>query len=97
MAQVIYSRRAFADLDRLTEFLLKEAPLSAVTAIDTIMDGIQILERHPLIGRRCEQDLRELVIAYGQRGYVALYSYEPRADVVLILALRHQREAGFQD
>jgi len=98
VAQVVYSRRAFQDLDRLTDFLMKEAPpLSAVAAIDTLMDGIQILERHPLVGRRCEQGLRELVVAYGQRGYVALYSYEPRADVALILAIRHQREAGFQD
>lgn len=46
---------------------------------------------------RCEQSLRALVIAYGQRGYVALYSYEPRADVALILAIRHQSEADFQD
>jgi plasmid stabilization system protein ParE len=76
---------------------MKEAPQSAVAAIDTLIDGIQILERHPLVGPRCEQDLRELVIAYGQRGYVALYSYEPRADVALILGIRHQREAGVQD
>ena len=97
MAQVVHSRRAFQDLDRLTAFVMKEAPLSAVAAIDTLIDGIQILERHPMVGRRCEQGLRELVIAYGQRGYVALYSYEQRADVALILAIRHQREAGFQD
>jgi hypothetical protein len=26
---------------------------------------------------------------------VALYSYEQREDVVLVLAIRHQREAGY--
>jgi plasmid stabilization system protein ParE len=97
VARVVYSQRAFQDLDRLTAFLVKETPLSAVAAIDTLTDGIRILERHPLVGRRCEQGLRELVIAYGQRGQVALYSYEPRVDVALILAIRHQGEAGFQD
>ena len=35
------------------------------------------------------------MISYGKSGYVALYSYEQRQDVVLVLALRHQREVGF--
>ena len=94
MAQVVYSRQAFADLDRLADFLFKEAPRAAVEAIDVIRDGVEILGRHPLIGRACEESLRELLISYGKSGYVALYSYEQRDDVVLILAVRHQREAG---
>jgi addiction module RelE/StbE family toxin len=95
VAQVVYSRRAFADLERLADFLRGEATDAAVAAIDVIIDGVEILERHPLVGRPCEAGLRELVISYGQRGYVALYSYEPREDVALILTIRHQREAGF--
>jgi len=39
--------------------------------------------------------LRELLISYGKSGYVALYSYEQREDVVLVLAIRHHREAGY--
>ena len=95
MAQVVYSRRAFADLERLADFLIKEAPQAAVTAIDVIRDGIEILERHPFVGRPCEESFRELLISYGKSGYVALYSYEPRQDVELVLAIRHQREAGY--
>jgi plasmid stabilization system protein ParE len=95
VAKVIYSRRAFSDLDRLADSLFKEAPRAAVTAIDVIRDGVGILERHPLIGRSCEEGLRELVVSYGKSGYVALYSYEQREDVVLILAIRHQREADY--
>ncbi len=95
MAQVIYSRQAFADLERLVYLLFKEAPRVAVAAIDVIRDGVEILERHPLVGRACEQGLRELLISYGKSGYVALYSDEQREDVVLILAIRHQREAGY--
>jgi hypothetical protein len=41
--------------------------------------------------------LRELVISYGKSGYIALYSYESSDDVALILAIRHQREAGFEE
>ncbi|SCM75730.1 Plasmid stabilisation system family protein (fragment) [uncultured Pleomorphomonas sp.] len=40
-------------------------------------------------------DLRELVIAFGESGYVVLYRHEPADDAVYILAFRHQREAGY--
>ena len=95
MAEVVYSRHAFADLERLTDFLIKDAPQAAVKAIEVIRDGIEILERHPFVGRPCEEGLRELLISYGKSGYVALYSYEQRHDVMLVLAIRHQREAGY--
>ena len=95
MAEVVYARHAFADLERLADFLIKDAPQAAVTAIDVIRDGIDILERHPFVGRPCEEGLRELLISYGKSGYVALYSYEQSQDVVLVFAIRHQREAGY--
>ena len=95
MAEVIYTRHAFTDLGRLADFLVKDAPKSAVAALDVIRDGIEILERHPLVGRPCEAGLRELLISYGNNGYVALYSHEQGPDVVLVLALRHHREAGY--
>ena len=47
------------------------------------------------MGRSVEQGLRELVISQGKSGYVALYSYEREEDVVLLLAIRHQKEAGY--
>jgi addiction module RelE/StbE family toxin len=97
VAEVVYSRHAFADLERLADFLSKNAPMAAVAAIEVIRDGVDILERHPLVGRPCEEGLRELLISYGKGGYVALYSYEQRQDVVLVLAIRHQREVGFSE
>ncbi|MBB5274336.1 hypothetical protein HNR26_000374 [Rhizobium rosettiformans] len=39
--------------------------------------------------------MRELVIPFGETGYVALYRYDEEADLVYILAFRHQREAGY--
>jgi plasmid stabilization system protein ParE len=95
VAEVVYSRHAFTDLERLAEFLVKEAPTAAVAAFDVIRDGIDILGRHPLVGGPCEAGLRELLISYGKSGYVALYSYEQREDVALVLTIRHQREAGY--
>jgi hypothetical protein len=39
--------------------------------------------------------MRELVISRGKTGHVALYDYDPDGDVVVIVALRAQREAGY--
>jgi plasmid stabilization system protein ParE len=97
MAEVVYPRQPFADLERLANFLAKDALKAAMAAIEVIRDGIEILERHPFVGRPCEEGLRELVLSYGKSGYVALYSYEQLQDVVLVLAIRHQREAGYSE
>ena len=95
MAQVVLAEGARADLDRLFDFLATEDPRAARDAIADIFDAFGVLERHPLIGRPLEDGLRALVISRGKSGYVALYDYYESADTVLILALRHQREAGF--
>jgi plasmid stabilization system protein ParE len=56
-----------------------------------------VIQRHPLIGRAVECGLRELVISRGRSGYIALYGVEPIEDVILVLAIRHQRDVGFND
>jgi plasmid stabilization system protein ParE len=97
MAEVVYARRALADLERLFEFLAATDPDAAAVSVETIQDAIGILERHPLIGRLVEHDLRELVISRGGTGYLALYDFVEAIDTVLILALRSQREMGYAD
>ena len=94
MAQLIYSLRALSDFERLTDFLLEADPSAAPATIGLITEAVQVLANHPEIGRPAESGLRELVISRGHSGYVALYSYEMAHDTVLILAVRHQREAG---
>jgi len=62
-----------------------------------IREAVQILANHPLIGRRVETDYRELVISKGKSGYVALYRWFEETDTILILAIKHQLEAGYAD
>lgn len=95
MARLIYAPRALADLDRLTEFLVAADPASATETVDLIIEAVQVLGNHPLIGRLVEHDLRELVVSRGHSGYLAIYTYEEEKDVVFVLAIRHQREAGY--
>jgi len=96
LARLIYAARALADLDRLTDFLVEADPAAALETVGLIIEAVQVLENHPLIGRAAEQELKELVISRGQSGYLALYSHEVEQDVVLVLAVRHQREAGYE-
>lgn len=97
MARLIYSEQAFADLGRLSDFLAESDPLAAAETLDLITEAVILLRRHPLVGRPVENELRELVISRGRTGYVALYSFEEDQDAILILAIRHQREAGHWD
>lgn len=94
MARLIYAQRALSDLERLTDFLLDTEPAMALETVELIAEAVQILEHHPLIGRPAEQGMRELVISRGRTGYLALYSHDETHDMVLIFAIRHQREAG---
>ena len=95
MAAIFYSARALADLDRLFDFLVAVEPAAAVDAAEVIVDAVQVLKRHPHIGRPVRGRLRELVISLGRTGYVALYRASPRRDRIEVLAIRHQREAGY--
>ena len=97
MAQIIYAERAFADLDRLVDFLLKAEAPQATSIASLIVEAVEILANHPLIGRGVEEGLRELVISHGRSAYIAPYSYESAHDTVLVLAIRHSREAGYTD
>jgi plasmid stabilization system protein ParE len=97
VAQVIYSDEAFSDVERIVEFQLETSPEAAAQALESIRSAVGILEAHPLIGRREDEHLRELVISRGATGYLALYRFDPAFDVVRILRVRHQREAGYRD
>jgi len=94
MTVLLITKRAERDLDRLIEFLLDAAPEAAIHTTELVIDGLNTLKRHPRIGRMRDDGLHELVISRGKSGYIALYRYSEIRDVVSVLAIRHQREAG---
>lgn len=95
MAAISYAPRASLDLIRLIDFLAESDPSAAAETADLIASAVEALQRHPLIGRPVESGCCELVISRGRSGYVALYRYDEARDDVLVLAIRHQREAGY--
>ncbi len=84
-------------MERCRRFLAAKAPDVARRAGQAIERQFSLLGTAPDIGRPFPEmpELRELVIAFGDSGYVAMYRHEPAADVVYVLAFRHQKKAGY--
>jgi plasmid stabilization system protein ParE len=95
VARVVYAGRSLDHIERAFDFLREHNPGAALSAVSAIQTAVDSLAAHPLIGRRLEGELRELIISYGHTGYVALYRFVVSRDEVRILAIRHQREVGF--
>lgn len=87
---------AWSDLTRITDHLAAHEVADVGSRIAEILDALQILASHPYIGRRIGPDLRELVIGRGARGYVALYAFDEDRDVIVVIAVRAQKEAGYR-
>ena len=95
MAAISYAPRALSDLQRLTDFLRASDPPAAAQTAELIISAVEALQSHPLLGRPVESDFRELVLSRGRSGYLALYRYDEARDRLLVLTIRHQREAGY--
>nr|WP_026332848.1 type II toxin-antitoxin system RelE/ParE family toxin [Thioalkalivibrio sp. ALE20] len=97
MPRVIVTAGAAEVLERCRRALATKAPDAARRAGQVIERQFLLLETAPDIGRPDPEipELRELVIAFGDSGFVALYRHEPADDAVYVLAFRHQKEAGY--
>lgn len=97
LPRVIVTEGAGRGLEHCRQFLSPKNPIAARRAAQTIERQLARLETKPNTGRPLPDlpELRELVIAFGDSGYVALYRYEPTDDAVYVLAYRHQKEAGY--
>ena len=84
-------------LERCRRFLADKSPQAAKRAGHAIAQRLANLEEDPDIGRPFPElpELRELVIEFGDSGYVVLYRYDPDMGSVYVLAFRHQKEAGY--
>jgi plasmid stabilization system protein ParE len=96
MPQLIWTPEALRDVQRCYRFLATKNPQAATRAIQTIREGMQTVAAHPAVGRPVEKmdpEFREWLIGFSDSGYVVLYRLVGSQAVVL--AVRHQREAGY--
>lgn len=97
MPQLIWSPEALADVQRLYRFLAEKNPDAARREASAIREGMQILADHRGVGRPVDDmdpEFQEWPISFGASGYVALYRLQQ--DVALVVAVRHQKEVGYQ-
>lgn len=95
MARVEVSARALQDLERLFEYIAVGDPVRARQQMLSVKRAMELLADHPHLGRLVEDGLGELILSRGRDGYAALYRWFPVVEVVMILAVKHQREVGY--
>jgi len=97
LPRLIWSPEALSDVQRLYRFLAEKNPDAARRAANAIRAGMQIIADHPDAGRPVDDmdpEFQEWPISFGASGYVALYRLQQ--DVALVVAVRHQKEVGYQ-
>lgn len=97
MPQIIVTEGAAKGMERCRSFLAEKNPNAAKKAAQAISYHFSILKTEPETGRSIDEipDLRELIIPFGNSGYIALYRFDEKSGLVYVLAFRHQKEAGY--
>jgi plasmid stabilization system protein ParE len=96
MPRLIWSPPTLQDVKRLYRFLAGKNLDAAKRAVKAIRKGVKVISSQPGIGRPVndmEPEYREWLIDFGNSGYVVLYRCGVKNTV--ILAVRHQKEAGY--
>jgi plasmid stabilization system protein ParE len=98
MARIVVAPEVQSDFDRIFDFLSVHNVEGAAKHIDDIVRALDILQTSPQIGRPVggAGAMRELVISHGAHGYLALYRYVAELDIVLVAAVRSQRELRYR-
>ena len=94
MARIELAAEVAEDFDRILDYLATYQIENPGQHIGDIINALDVLEQNPLIGRPAANGKRELVIGRRTSSYLALYRYVPEMDMVFVLAIRSQREAG---
>ncbi|GAA0691383.1 type II toxin-antitoxin system RelE/ParE family toxin [Dyella marensis] len=94
--RVRFTEEARDDLLRCFDILLSRDRHAAGRALAAVAKATELLKDFPYACRKADESdpfLRELLIGFGDAGYVALF--EIRGSEVHVLAVRHQREDDY--
>lgn len=96
MPRLKWSENAQRGVQKAYRFLAEYDTDAAKAAAKAIKKQAAILKKHPEAGRPTDDldpEHRELIISFGASGYVLVY--EVIDEYVLILAVKHQKDAGY--
>ena len=96
---VRFTKEAEVDLLRLIDFLIVQDLSAARKAQAAIIEAVKFLTIFPFSCRKAEGStgnsfVRELLIPFGNAGYVALFEIDD-AKTVTVLTVRYQREDDY--
>ena len=94
MARIELAPEVGEDLERILSHLAEHESDQGAQRIEAIIAALDVLASNPEMGRCVRGEFRELVIGRERKGYLALYQYLSEADLVLVLAIRAQRESA---
>lgn len=88
---------AVDDISRLRRFLIDKNPRAAQRAVGAIRERLLAVMQTPQAGRPVPNldPFREILIPFGDGGYLARYRYDISTETIYVVAIRHQREAGY--
>ncbi len=97
MPRLIITEGAALGLERCRHFLSEKNQLASKRVALTINRQFTMLASNPHIGRPLDSypDFRELIIGFGDSGFVALYRVDEINNTVYVLAFRHQKEVSY--
>ena len=93
---LLWTPNALQGVRKAYRFLAEKDQDAARAAAGAIRRQAAILRKFPNAGRPADDldpEHRELLIPFGASGFVLIY--EILGDTVLVLAVRHQKEAGY--
>ncbi len=93
---VRWTDNALAGLEQVYLFLAEKSEDAAISALKAIKEKALLLEQFPFVGRLTDDfssEHRELLVPFGGAGYV--FFYEVTGSTVFILAIKHQKQAGY--
>ena len=91
---LVVSRAAVRDIERLRAFLAEKNPATAQRAVTALSVAIQSLDALPDRGRPSSlPGARELIVPFGRSSYILRYVHDAARKEVVILRIWHGREA----
>ena len=91
---IVFTSEAISDVQRLYDFLRSDNPQAAARAMTAIWSKLQLVEFMPGLGHRTKSSrIRQVLVQFGKRGYVARYTIRESDGALIVLRIWHSREA----
>jgi plasmid stabilization system protein ParE len=83
---IAFAPEAISDMQWLYEFLKSENPGAAQRAMSAIWQKLELAEAMPALGMRTHSPfIRQILVHFGKRGYVARYTIRESDGAMIVL------------